>query len=111
MVVSSYAISPNVTYTDCLVSCLHEVNELYNGTLNSVVLYAFSTVALDISNNEVFTYMKALQQPDADKFNNAMDKDINDHQTCNHWEIVCRNMIPPFKRYEASCTSDSLMER
>jgi hypothetical protein len=39
----------------------HKVNELYNGTLNRICSYAFSTVALGMSNNEVFTYTKAIQ--------------------------------------------------
>jgi len=57
-----------------MVSHIHELNELYDGTMNTIVCYALSTVALDMSNNKVFTYTKALQQPDADKFVEAMDK-------------------------------------
>ncbi len=95
VVVPSCTINPNATYTDCLVSRLHEINEIYNGTLNSVVLYAFSTVALDMSDNKVFTCTKALQQPDTNKFIDAMDKEINDNQSCDHWEFFCCNMIHP----------------
>jgi len=90
----SYALSPNASYTDHMVSHIHELNELYDGTMNTVVSYAFSTVALDMSNNEVFTYTKALQQPDADKFVEAMGKEVNDHESRDHWEIVCRSTIP-----------------
>ena len=78
-----------------MVSRTHELNELYDGTLNSIVAYAFSTIALHTSNNEVFMYTKALQQPNADLFINAMQKEINDHESLDHWEIVCRNTIPP----------------
>ena len=28
----SYALSPNATYADCMVSCTHELNKLYDGT-------------------------------------------------------------------------------
>jgi len=78
-----------------MVSRGHELNELYDGMMNSIVAYAFSTVALDMSNNEVFTYTKALQQPDADKFIEAMGKEVNDHETCDHWDIVrWRSTIP-----------------
>jgi len=62
--------------------------------MNTVVSYAFSTVALDMSNNEVFTCTKALQQPDADKFVEAMGKEVNDHKSCDHWEIIGRSTIP-----------------
>ena len=57
--VPSYALSPNASYTDRMVFCVHELNELYDGTMKTVVSYAFSTVALDMSNNKVFTYTKA----------------------------------------------------
>ena len=79
-----------------MVSCTHELNKLYDGTLNLIVAYAFSTVALDMSNNEVFTYTKAIQQPDTDQFIEAMQKEINDNESRDHWEIVlCCNTIPP----------------
>ena len=71
------------------------MNELYDGTLNSICAYAFSTIALDMTNNEVFTYTKAMQQPDALQFFEAMDKDIDDHQSRGHLDIVRRSTIPP----------------
>ncbi len=77
-----------------MVSCVHELNKLYDGTMNTIVSYAFSTVALDMLNKEVFTYTKALQQPDADKFVEAMGKEVNDHESRDHWEIVRRSTIP-----------------
>ena len=39
-------------------------------------------------------YTKALQQPDADKFVEAMGKEVNDHESRDHWEIVRRSTIP-----------------
>jgi len=77
-----------------MVSHVHELNELYDGTMNTVISYAFSTVALDMSNNEVFTYTKALQQPDFDKFVETMGKEVNDHESRDHWEIVRHSTIP-----------------
>jgi hypothetical protein len=70
--VPSYALSPNASYTDRMVSCVHELDKLYDGTMNTVVSYAFSTVALDMSYNKVFTYTNTLQQPDANKFVEAV---------------------------------------
>jgi hypothetical protein len=76
----AYNISPTATLADRAVCRFHEVNELYDGTLNSICVYAFSNLALDMSNNEVFTYTKAMQQPDASQFIEAMDKEVDDHQ-------------------------------
>ena len=77
-----------------MVSHVHELNKLYDGTMNTVVSYAFSTVALDMLNNRVFTYTKALQQPDADKLVEATGKEVNDHESRDHWEIVHCSTIP-----------------
>jgi hypothetical protein len=71
------------------------VNELYDGTLNSICAYAFSTIALDMLNNEVFTYTKAMQQPGSAQFIEAMSKEIGDHQSRHHWDIVQCTTIPP----------------
>jgi hypothetical protein len=54
----SYVISPDATLAEKAVSRFHEVNELYDGTLNAVHTHAFSTITLDLSNNEVLTYTK-----------------------------------------------------
>jgi hypothetical protein len=42
--------------------------------LNDVISYAFSTLDLDTSNNEVFLYSKAMKEPDAKCFVEAMQK-------------------------------------
>jgi hypothetical protein len=80
---------------DKMVACFYEVNELYDGTLNAIHTYAFSAIALDMSSNEVFTYTKAKQQPDLAQFIEAMLKEINNHESLNHWEVVFRITIPP----------------
>jgi hypothetical protein len=68
----SYNISPMATLADKMVCRFHEVNKLYNGTLNAIHSYAFSAIALDMSNNEVFTYDKTMQQPNSVQFIEAM---------------------------------------
>ncbi len=83
-----YNISPTATLAKRAVCRFHEVNELYDGTLNSICAYAFSTIALDMTNKEVFIYTKTMPQPDALQFVKAMDKEINDHQSRGHWDIV-----------------------
>ena len=64
----AYNTSPSATLAERAVCRFHQVNELYDGTLNSICAYAFSTLALDMTNNEVFTYTKAMHQPDAQQF-------------------------------------------
>ncbi len=91
----SYNISPTATLAERMVCCFHKVNELYNGTLNAIHSYVFSAVALDMLNNEVFTYTKAMQQPDSVQFIEAMTKELYNHESRNHWEIVCGSTIPP----------------
>jgi hypothetical protein len=83
-----YNISLTATLTKHAACHLHEVNELYDGMLNSICAYAFSTIALDMSNNKVFTHTKAMQQPDFDQFTKAMSKEVDNHKSCHHWEIV-----------------------
>ena len=77
----AYNISPTATLAERAVCRFHEVNELYDSTLNSICAYAFSTIALDMTSNEVFTYTKTMQQLDALQFVKAMDKEIDDHQS------------------------------
>jgi hypothetical protein len=52
--------------------------------LNDVICYAFSTLVIDTYNNEVFTYSKAMKEPDAKCFVEAMQKEVEDHKLCNH---------------------------
>jgi hypothetical protein len=91
----SYTISLQATFAERAATRFHEVNELYDGMLNIICSYAFSAVALDMSNNKVFTYTKAMQQPDAPQFIEAMSKKICDHKSRDHWEIVKCSTIPP----------------
>ena len=80
---------------------LHEVNKLYDGTLNDVISYAFSTLEIDTSNNKMFTYSKAMKEPDANCFIEAMQKEVEDHELRNHWEIVPRSSPSGMKTVQA----------
>ncbi len=59
-----------------MANCLHEVNKLYDGTLNDVISYAFSALEIDTSNKKVFLYSKAMKEPDANGFVEAMQKEV-----------------------------------
>jgi hypothetical protein len=79
-----YNIFPHATFAKRAACHLHEVNELYDGTLNSICAYAFSTIALDMINNKVFIYTKAMQQPDSAQFIKAVSKEIDNQESCQH---------------------------
>ncbi len=90
----SHKLSPTALFTNRMANRLHKVNKLYDGTLNDIISYAFSALHIDTSNNEVFTYSKAMKEPDANCFVEAMQKEVEDHKSRNHWEIVPRSSIP-----------------
>ena len=68
----------------------HEVNELYDGTLNEVYHLFYAT---DISTNESFTFRNAMKQDDKLNFVDAMEKEISDHERGKHWSIVHRDTL------------------
>ena len=88
----AHQTSPTASFTERSMSRLHELNELYNGTLNELHTFAFST--LDISSNEWYTYHKAIQQPDVKLFVEAMQNKIHAHKSRKHREIVERSSLP-----------------
>ena len=51
----------NATFTEQVMNRFHEVNELYDGTLNKTHHLFYST---DITKNETFTFREAMKQED-----------------------------------------------
>jgi hypothetical protein len=71
------------------VDSFHQVNTLYDGTVNCFSTLAQSSEAL----NETFTYMQALQQPDYHEFVKAMVNEVDDHEIWDHWTCMqCSDM-------------------
>ena len=68
----------------------HEVNELYDGTLNEVHQLLYAT---DISSNVSFTFRNAMKQDDKLAFVDATEKEIRDHEKVGHWSIVHRDTL------------------
>jgi hypothetical protein len=83
------------TYTESVMNRFHEVNELYDGTLNNVHHFLYST---EISSNECFTFQQAMKQDDKMNFVQAMEKEITDHEERSHWSIVTRSTLPKSAR-------------
>ena len=73
--------------------CLHteRVNRHLDGTLNKIHHAVLSSNAGD---NDVYTLKQMLQQDDKNCFIEAMVKEINDHTTREHWDVVPRSEMP-----------------
>ena len=69
---------------------LDEAHELCDGTLNQINYFSFAT---EVGSNETFTYHQAQEQDDWGQFVLAMEKEINDHESCNHWTLVPRSSL------------------
>ena len=73
----NHQINPESTYTEKVLNRFHEVNELYDGTLNEVhhLMYSDNTTT-----NECFTFRNAMKQEDKMSFVDAMEKEILEHE-------------------------------
>ena len=74
----SYEPNPNESFTTRAMHRFHELNELYDGTVNQ--LHHFAFLSMDVASNEVFTYHKATKEADSELFIAAMQKEIFDHE-------------------------------
>ena len=88
----SYELNPNAYFSTRAMHLFHELNELYDGTVNQ--LHHFAFLSMDVTSNDVFTYHKAMHEADAELFISAMQKEIFDHGSRNHWTIVHRSTLP-----------------
>jgi hypothetical protein len=73
------------------IDSYHQVNLLYNGTINCFSTLAQSSAAL----NETFTYKEALQQSDKIEFVKVMIHEVNEHETRQHWTLMKHCNVPP----------------
>lgn len=87
----NHQLAETSTPLERMVNRLDEANELYDGTLNN-----FNHISLtsDVSSNETFTYQTAMKQDDWPMFVQAMEKEIDDHESRNHWSLVPRASLP-----------------
>ena len=81
----------NLTYTEQVMNRLHEVNELYHGTLNKIHHFMYST---DITTNECFTFRNVMKQEYKMSFVEAMEKEISDQEAGGHWSVVHCDTLP-----------------
>jgi hypothetical protein len=63
----------------------------FDGTLNFIAHHVF---AAGKENNETYTFCEILKQDDRDEFIEAMQVEVDTHQTREHWEIIPRSQMP-----------------
>ena len=73
------------------VSHLQNINKLFDDTINQSHFYIFSVVA---ETNDVYTLSQMLKIGDIKDFVLAMIKEIEDHESRGHWELVKRAHLP-----------------
>jgi hypothetical protein len=85
-------LPPTAMRYERLVNRFHEVNELFDGSLN--VLHN-SVLSTDVSTKEVYTYSQVMKQDDFADFLEAMSVEIEAREKRGHWMMVKRSLIPP----------------
>ena len=68
-----------------------QVNKNFDGTCNGILHHVY-TAAKEA--NESYTFKEMLKQDDRARFVEAMEKEISDHTSCKHWDIVLRSTMP-----------------
>ena len=91
VVVPQHQTEKYATFTQQVMNRFHEVNELYDGTLDEVHYLLYAT---DISSNNSFMFRNAMKQDNKLAFVDAMEKDISYHERGGHWSIVHRDTLP-----------------
>ena len=73
------------------VNHIQNINQLFDATINQSHFYIFNAVA---ETNDVYTLSQMLKLDDIRDFVLAMIKEIDDHQSRGHWELVERVHLP-----------------
>ena len=80
----------NATFIEQAINRFHEVNDLYNGTLNKVHHFLYS---IGISSNHCFTFKQAMEQEYKLSFVDAMEKEFSENKENGNWTVVhCKNL-------------------
>jgi hypothetical protein len=79
------------TGIESLNQATNSIEANFDGTLNSFAHHVF---AAGKENNETYTFREMLKQDDRDDFVEAMQVEVDAHQTREHWEIIPRSQMP-----------------
>jgi hypothetical protein len=88
---SGQVIAASLSILSNAVDSYHQVNSLYDGTINCLSTLAQTSIA----SNEIFNYKKAMQQSDYHNFIKAMVHEVEDHETGQHWTLTKRCDLQP----------------
>jgi len=84
-----HTAAQNMTFAT--VNSFHTANQCFDGTLNCLHPMVFLAGK---ENNDLYTFREMLKQPDAVDFIQAMKKEVHNHETREHWEVVPRWQNP-----------------
>ncbi len=88
---SGLVVAASLSILSNAVGSYHQVNSLYDGTIN-----CFSTLAqASVASNETFNYKEAMQQSDYHDFIKAMVHEVDNHETQQQWTLTKRCDLPP----------------
>jgi hypothetical protein len=79
------------SFSDSLVCCFEEANKHCDETLNKFHVVSLLT---DAGLNKFFTYHQAFKQDNWCDFIMAMEKEVLDHKSHGHWDLVHSFTIP-----------------
>ncbi len=83
--ISAFTTAQSVAYQ------FEQANENFDSTCNDALHHVYSTAK---TANESYTFKEMLAQDDREQFVTAMQKEIDDHEKRNHWDIVLRSSMP-----------------
>jgi hypothetical protein len=97
LLMASSLTRPSVLFSEAhtaVNAAIHQCNVInanFDGSLNE--LHHMVLIA-GKANNDCYTFKEMLREDDASDFVQAMTKEIHDHESRGHWEIVRRSTIP-----------------
>jgi hypothetical protein len=79
------------SYVAQILHDLDRLNGLIDDTINNIChqIHAFTT-----SDNECYTYSQMLQQDNYKQFFQAIEIELDDHETHNHWTLMLQKDMP-----------------
>ena len=67
----------------------HNDQFILQGRLSNPIAFAAS------ADPDIMYYHQAMKEPDHEQFRQSVQKEIQDHKTNQHWEIIPKQDIPP----------------
>jgi hypothetical protein len=88
---NSYPVDEQFSFVACFSNYFDWLNGLLDDTSNEIChqIHAYTT------SNQSFTYFQMLQQEDFKQFFRAMEVELDNHETCKHWDVMVRKHLPP----------------